>query len=268
MGHLKNRLPAAATSFAMLAIVSTLITPPAWLQTVTTIDFPGAMHTRLFGINPSGEIVGLYIKPDGTIHGLSLDRNGLTAIDVPGAVFTNVIDINPAGEMVGTFALSPGMFHGYLLNKEGFHTIDVPGLSSHRPTALMRVETSSVPIKMRMEHFTAISSAGEVSPQSIFPARSSRTLSTSTRKATSSELTRLQMVCSIRSSSPGVYSHRSTFPVRSQPAPPTSLWASIPRVKLSASIGMPTARLSASFWTRRVSPPLIFQTLRPLLRQG
>jgi hypothetical protein len=127
MGHLKKRLSVTAASFAIAAIVSTLTTPLAWSQTVTTIDFPGAMHTRLFGINPSDEIVGLYVMPDGSIHGLLLNRNGLTTIDVPGAIFTNVIKINSAGEMVGTFALLPGMFHGYLLSKGSFHTIDFAG---------------------------------------------------------------------------------------------------------------------------------------------
>jgi uncharacterized membrane protein len=36
---------------------------------ITTIVFPGAIDTRAWGINPSGQIVGLYLDAQGKQHG-------------------------------------------------------------------------------------------------------------------------------------------------------------------------------------------------------
>jgi hypothetical protein len=36
---------------------------------VETFDFPGAQHTRAFGINDVGEIVGEYVDSNGRTHG-------------------------------------------------------------------------------------------------------------------------------------------------------------------------------------------------------
>jgi hypothetical protein len=87
------------------AVLSTLLTDLAVAaepQTFTTIEFPGARDTRLFGITPSGKIVGLYINPDGRFHGFMVDRDGFTSIDFPGAIFTVATGINPAGTIVGS----------------------------------------------------------------------------------------------------------------------------------------------------------------------
>ena len=40
----------------------------------TSIDFPAALATRAFGINPEGDIVGDYLADDLTIHGFLLTR--------------------------------------------------------------------------------------------------------------------------------------------------------------------------------------------------
>ena len=55
MSHRQSRY---AASIVLLGTL--LATAPAWAQTVTTFSVPGAFHTRAFGINPSGEIVGIY----------------------------------------------------------------------------------------------------------------------------------------------------------------------------------------------------------------
>jgi hypothetical protein len=36
--------------------------------TFTTIDYPGAITTRAFGINPGGDVVGAYVDSSGYTH--------------------------------------------------------------------------------------------------------------------------------------------------------------------------------------------------------
>src|SRR6266540_2701731 len=111
----------------------------------TTIDVPGASFTEAFGINPEGNVVGLYSNATGT-HGFLLrrrerdddgDNDALTTIDVPGASFTEAFGINPEGNIVGVYSNATGT-HGFLLRRrerdddgdnDAFTTIDVPGAS-------------------------------------------------------------------------------------------------------------------------------------------
>lgn len=75
--------------FAIAAVVLILTAAPAGSQAVTPIEFPGAAHTRPHGINSSGEISGIYVNPDNSVHSFLFDRNGFTTIDVPGAIGTH-----------------------------------------------------------------------------------------------------------------------------------------------------------------------------------
>src|SRR5665811_731720 len=99
-----NRLVLFATAALTFAgIVSTPIVPRAWAQTFTTIDYPGATHTRLFSINPEGVMVGIYVV--GTaFHGIRVTKYGIEAIDFPGAAVTAALGINPGGDIVGWYA--------------------------------------------------------------------------------------------------------------------------------------------------------------------
>jgi hypothetical protein len=115
---------------AVIGGISTVLAVPAAAETFTTIEYPGAMHTRLFGISPRGTIAGFYINPDGSFHGLLRSGEELTSFDFPGATFTGAIGINAAGAVVGFYGTSPGVFHGYLLSHGLFTTIDVPGAVS------------------------------------------------------------------------------------------------------------------------------------------
>jgi len=72
---LAERFIRGLSKLAVLATVWAGLIAPVGSQTFTKIEFPGAMHTRLFGITPGGDIVGLYINPDGRFHGLVLNRN-------------------------------------------------------------------------------------------------------------------------------------------------------------------------------------------------
>src|SRR5213083_1627484 len=87
-----------ATGFAILTIIGTLTngTSKALAQsnTFTTIDFPGATATSARGINPRGDIVGVYLRA-GVGHGFLLSGGESTSIDFPGASFTGAWGINP-----------------------------------------------------------------------------------------------------------------------------------------------------------------------------
>src|SRR6266496_3305862 len=74
--------------FGVIGSIAATMAVPAAAQMFTTIEYPGAMHTRLFGINPRGAIAGFYINTDGSFHGLLRSGEELTSFDFPGATFT------------------------------------------------------------------------------------------------------------------------------------------------------------------------------------
>jgi len=97
---------------------------------LTSFDFPGAIDTAPWGINPAGDITGRYSSADGKSHGFLLSEGDFTTIDVPGAVETApsggvngsaTVRINPRGEIVGTYCAaepcSVRQLHGFLLGK-------------------------------------------------------------------------------------------------------------------------------------------------------
>ncbi len=95
--------------------------------TYRTIQFPGASLTNARGINPVGEVVGVY-RLANVNHGFLLaeDDFNFTTIDFPGAASTRALGINSRGDIVGTYALvGPlGVGHGFLLQ---FHDDDEDG---------------------------------------------------------------------------------------------------------------------------------------------
>jgi uncharacterized membrane protein len=94
------------------------------------IDFPGAVLTSPQGINPAGDIVGIYDDASGKRHGFLLSRGNFTSIDYPGAVATDARGINKHGDIVGTYTNAPGglqNMHGYLLSHGSFSEVQHPG---------------------------------------------------------------------------------------------------------------------------------------------
>jgi hypothetical protein len=90
-----------------------------------SVDVPGAIGTRAFGINPQGDIVGSYTDTTGT-HGYLL-RNGLfTTIDYPGATTTEAWGINPGGTIIGRYTRAgvPGV-RGFLLRRGNYTDISI-----------------------------------------------------------------------------------------------------------------------------------------------
>src|SRR5229473_454452 len=78
---------------AVTAIPRGLAQPPL-PGAFTSIDFPGANYTDARGINPRGDIVGLYVGA-GVTHGFLLSGGEFASIDVPGASFTGPREISP-----------------------------------------------------------------------------------------------------------------------------------------------------------------------------
>ena len=118
------------TMLAMTLAGATLMSPLVSAQSIedqlVTIDPPGSVDTRPFGISPSRDIVGLYITANGMTHGFLLSAGEYTTIDVPGAIRTNALAINARGDIVGRYDIG-AVAHGYLLRDGVFTTIDFPG---------------------------------------------------------------------------------------------------------------------------------------------
>src|SRR5437773_1297597 len=96
--------------------------------TFANIDYPGVTSTQAWGINPRGDIVGVYTSA-GHDHGFLLSGGSFTTIDFPGATTsTEVSKISPRGDIVGDYTLANSTtIHGFLLSGGSFTTIDFPG---------------------------------------------------------------------------------------------------------------------------------------------
>jgi len=64
----QRKLYLLALSFTLAATANLLADGP----TFTPIDFPGAASTQAWGINTSGDIVGIYTLADKSTHGFLL----------------------------------------------------------------------------------------------------------------------------------------------------------------------------------------------------
>ena len=100
----------------------------------TNVDFPGAIATVAYGINTSGEIVGVYYDSAGA-HGFLLKKKAYSSINFPHASDTYVFGINDAGATAGEYQDASGATHGFTHSGGVFNRVDVPGaaLTSLRP---------------------------------------------------------------------------------------------------------------------------------------
>src|ERR1700722_13760840 len=114
--HMRRRLYLLALSFALGAASNVRADGP----TFTTIDFPGAVSTQLWGINPAGDIVGFYTLSDTSSHGFLLSGQNFTPIDFPGSAVTFLYGINPRGDIVGEYASTlTGPHTGFVRTRDG-----------------------------------------------------------------------------------------------------------------------------------------------------
>src|SRR5207247_2654027 len=120
-----------ALSFALGAASNVLGQEP-----FTKIDFPGAIDTRCWGINPRGDIVGSYVSTNQVTYGFLLGGGSFTKMDVSSATVTLTLPlgINPRGDIVGGYF--SGMRHAFLLSDGVFTSFDFPGTTTTVTIAL------------------------------------------------------------------------------------------------------------------------------------
>jgi uncharacterized membrane protein len=103
-----------------------------------------ARRTAIGGINPAGDIVGVYTDAVGAQHGFLLSHGQFTTLDVPNAVATVARGISPSGDIVGSYtdpvssapsdspdycpaAGSTACIKGFLYSHGAFSTVLFPG---------------------------------------------------------------------------------------------------------------------------------------------
>lgn len=98
-------------ALGLLAAATALAGQPRYV----TVDIDGATQTYVYGINPSGDMVGGYVA-GGREYGFVLRNGVLETIDYPGAAWTECYGINPQGDVVGQYLLPANKTtHGFLL---------------------------------------------------------------------------------------------------------------------------------------------------------
>lgn len=126
------------SALAIVALVTASSTVSAQEFRFTQIDVPNARFTRPFGVNASGQIVGVFQDSSGASHGfLRNPDDAYTILDVPGAIFTNASGINARGDIVGRWTDAAHVNHLYLRTSRGdYRTFDplAPCVASTRPT--------------------------------------------------------------------------------------------------------------------------------------
>src|SRR5665811_2447378 len=94
----------------------------------TTVDYPGAAQTALFGVNAGGDIAGVLTDSSNKQHGFLLSGGKFKTIDVPGADQTMPYALNSKGDVAGMYFL-PGnttKHYGFAMVGGRFTTIDYP----------------------------------------------------------------------------------------------------------------------------------------------
>ena len=124
------------TALCLLALTSVATAGPAHF---TTINYPGAVSTFAYGINPAGDIVGGYVDSSKHEHGFVLSAGSFTSFDWPGSTWTEGWGINPQGDIVGQYGRFENGFntvHGFLLRDGTFYPIDVPDQPNTMPVKI------------------------------------------------------------------------------------------------------------------------------------
>lgn len=88
-------------------------TTPGFLPS-TLYDAPGAVATRLTGINNRGDVVGSFTTGASVVRGFIVDANGFRIIDEPNATRTEARDVNDEGVVVGVLLDQTGVRRGFI----------------------------------------------------------------------------------------------------------------------------------------------------------
>src|SRR5262249_21449033 len=96
----------------------------AILRQVLIIDPSATDGTQAFGINDSGQIVGVYTDGTGS-HGFLLVGNNYSTLDDSAGNNTQALGINNAGQILGSF-IDGTRQHGFLLSRHVYPTPHYP----------------------------------------------------------------------------------------------------------------------------------------------
>ena len=99
---------------------------------ITSIDYPGAVFTAAFGINPAGDIVGGYSIDGSDEHGFLLRHGAFSSYDYPGATWTEFEALTPQGDILGEYGLADYTVHGFILRDGTPYSVDVLGQPSDK----------------------------------------------------------------------------------------------------------------------------------------
>lgn len=97
----------------------------------TTIDYPGAWNTWIFGFDGE-QYVGGYDDESG-IHGFIYNGTDWTTLDMPGAVWTQIWDID-GNNLVGQYKDASSAWHGFFYNGTTWISLDYPGVNRTFPS--------------------------------------------------------------------------------------------------------------------------------------
>jgi probable HAF family extracellular repeat protein len=112
--------------FLVLALLTAIPCAAAGPFVFTSIDYPQAIGTNAYGVNASGQIVGVYASADYREHGFLLTGTTFKRVDYPNASRANAYGINSLGQIVGIWSTVGQLIHGFLYNGTSYKTVDVP----------------------------------------------------------------------------------------------------------------------------------------------
>jgi uncharacterized membrane protein len=97
---------------------------------ITKIEYPGAVHTHVQGLNDNGVVVGWYSGQLQIIKtGFKYDGVGFTPLTYPGASSTAAYGINNNGKIVGSYVLG-GVTNGFVYDGVNYASLTYPGATS------------------------------------------------------------------------------------------------------------------------------------------
>jgi len=115
-----SKLACSCIAFFALAVT-------ALATTYTTVDYPGADSTIVYGINNEGDMVGVYSVPPGIPHAFMLSAGVFTTIDPPSGIQPVASGINDAKQVVGWYLDESRHAHAFMFDGVTFVAIDYPG---------------------------------------------------------------------------------------------------------------------------------------------
>lgn len=111
MVSLRRRVAVVCALCLFIVVTAAVAAAPQFI----TVDVKGASQTYLYGINPSGDMVGAYVAGVEE-HGLIVRSGVVETFDYPGATATECYGINPQGDVVGQYVrFSDKTVQGFLL---------------------------------------------------------------------------------------------------------------------------------------------------------